>query len=156
MVTADTHGSPDAVLIVQPNNNLTWRRTKLVFLFFALCLASVGLYCYVLGAWLVVPFAGLELLVIGLGLYLQCLSSHQREIIQIDENTLCLTDCKGRQLASFPRAWLKVVQTQDPKGWYPSRLFIGSHGRYVEIGKNLVESERSSLADNLRCAIQGA
>ena len=35
-------------------------------------------------------------------------------------------------------------------------LFIGSHGKYVEIGKYLIESERETLANNLRCTIQGA
>jgi uncharacterized membrane protein len=156
MVTADSQGGPDAVLVIQPNRNLSWQKTKLVFAFLALCLASIGYYFFTLGAWLVCPFVGLELLVIGLGLYLQCLSAHQREIIQIGENTISINDCKGKQLACFPRAWLKVVLTQDPKGWYPSRLFLGSHGKYVEIGKYLVEGDRNILADNLRCAIQGA
>ncbi|MGD8588839.1 MAG: DUF2244 domain-containing protein [Chromatiales bacterium] len=156
MVTAHTQGAPDAVLVIQPNRNLSWKTTKRVFLFIASCLLIVACYFYSLGAWLVTPFVGLELLIIGLGLYLQCLNAHRQQIIQIDEETISLSDCKGRQIASFPRAWLKVVQTRDPRGWYPSRLFIGSHGRYVEIGKNLVENERNRLADNLRCAIQGA
>jgi uncharacterized membrane protein len=156
MVTADTQGGPDSVLVIQPNRNLSWKTTKLVFLFITSCLLAVAGFFLSLGAWLVTPFVGLELLVIGIGLYLQCLTAHRRQIIQIDEETISLTDCKGRQLASFPKAWLKIIQTRDPRGWYPSRLFIGSHGRYVEIGKNLIESERNSLADNLRCAIQGA
>ena len=156
MVTADTQGGPDALLVIQPNRNLSWKTTKLVFLFIACCLVAVACYFFTLGAWLVTPFVGLELLVVGLGLYLQCLSAHQHQTIQIREDSISIIDCKGRQLASFPRAWLKVVQTRDPKGWYPSRLFIGSHGKFVEIGKNLVESERTTLADNLRCAIQGA
>jgi uncharacterized membrane protein len=156
MVTAHTQGAPNAVLVIQPNRNLSWKTTKRVFLVITCCLLAVACYFFSLGAWLVTPFVGLELLVIGLGLYLQCLSAHQQQIIQIGEETISLSDCKGRQFASFPRAWLKVVQTRDPKGWYPSRLFIGSHGRFVEIGKNLVESERNKLADNLRCAIQGA
>jgi len=156
MVTADTQGGPDAVLVIQPNRNLSWKTTKQVFLFLACCLFAVAAYFFSLGAWLITPFVGLELLVIGVGLYLQCLSAHRQQIIQIGEENISITDCKGRQLASFPKAWLKVVHTRDPKGWYPSRLFIGSHGKYVEIGKNLVESERNTLADNLRCAIQGA
>ena len=156
MVTADTQGGPETILVIQQNRNLSWKMTKFVFLFIACCLLAVACYFFSLGAWLISPFVGLELLVIGLGLYLQCLTAHRQHIIQIGEDTISLTDCKGKELARFPRAWLKVVQTRDPKGWYPSRLFIGSHGRYVEIGKNLVESERNTLADNLRCAIQGA
>jgi uncharacterized membrane protein len=156
MLIADTQGGPETVLVIQPNRNLSWKTTQQVFLFFTLCLLGVGYYFARLGAWPVIPFVGIELLVIGIGLYLQCLSAHRRQVIQIEADTISLRDCRGRQLASFPRAWLKIVQTQDPKGWYPSRLFIGSHGRYVEIGKNLVENERKRLAENLRWVIQGA
>ena len=158
MVQADAQcNRKDAVLVVQPNRSLSWRNTKLVFLFLALCLAAVAACFYSLGAWLVIPFAGLELLVIGLGLYLQCCYAHQQQIIQIDENTISVSDGRqGKPKTSFPKAWLRIVRTHDPKGWYPSRRVIGCHGEFIEIGKFLVESERNRLAENLRCAIQGA
>lgn len=158
MIRADAKCSRhDAVWVIQPNRNLSWNKTKLVFLFLALCLTAIACYFLSLGAWLVVPFAGLELLVIGLGLYLQCCHAHQQQLIQIDADTITISN--GREVEQptcFPKAWLKIVQTCDPKGWYPSRLFIGAHGEFIEIGKYLIESERDTLADNLRCAIQGA
>jgi uncharacterized membrane protein len=147
----------DALVVIQPNRNLSWDKTKLVFLFLAFCLTAIACYFLSLGTWLVVPFACLEMLVIGCGLYLQCCHAHQQQVIKIDANSLSITDSRARtQPVSFPGAWLKIVQTCDPKGWYPSRLFIGSHGRFREIGKYLIESERNVLANNLRCAIQGA
>ncbi|MDJ0807666.1 MAG: DUF2244 domain-containing protein [Gammaproteobacteria bacterium] len=143
--------------MIEPNRQLSWKTTKRVFLALALCLGGVAWYFTSLGAWLVIPFTGLELLLIGLGLYLHCCHSHQQQVIQIDAESVSICDGRlGAQQASFPRAWAKIIQTRDPKGWYPSRLFIGSHGQFVEIGKFLIEGERDTLADNLRCAIQGA
>ncbi len=158
MVSADAEGeSHNTFLLIQPNRNLSWNKTKLVFLFLALCLCAVAWYFFSLGAWLVVPFVGLELLVIGFGLYLQCCHAHQQQVIQIDDNSISIGSGRnGAQQACFPKAWSKIVQTRDPNGWYPSRLFIGSHGKFIEIGKYLIESERDTLAENLRCAIQGA
>ena len=147
----------DAVWLIQPNRNLSWRNTKLVFLLLGLCVAAVAGYFVTLGAWLVVPFAGLEVLLIGLALYLQCCHAHRQQVIRIDADTVSI--CDGRQEkveASYPRAWSRVVHTRDPSGWYPSRLFIGAHGRFIEIGTYLIESERDLLADNLRCALQDA
>jgi uncharacterized membrane protein len=33
---------------------------------------------------------------------------------------------------------------------------IGSHGEFVEVGKVLVDDEREQLAQQLKCAIEGA
>lgn len=155
MVESSTPSSRHgAVLVVQPNRNLTWRKTKLVFLFLSACIVAVSSYFASLGAWLVLPFAGIEILVIGLGLYLQCCHAHQQQVIEIDDRTVSVSHGR-RHLVSFPTSWTKVVQSQDPKGWYPGRLCIGAHGRYIELGKYLIESERLALANNLRSALQG-
>lgn len=78
-------------------------------------------------------------------------------VIRIDADNVSVADAKeGASQACFPRAWSKIVHIRDPGEWYPSRLFIGSHGKYIEIGKYLIESERKMLANNLRCTIQGA
>jgi uncharacterized membrane protein len=107
--------------------------------------------------WLVLPFAGIELLVIGFGLYLHSCHAHHQQVIRVDGDSISISDGKkGVQQACFPRAWSKVVHTRDPAEWYPGRLFIGSHGEYIEIGKYLIESERETLANNLRCTIEGA
>ena len=147
----------DAVLVIQPNRNLSWGKTKLVLVFMALCLTSIGCYFLYHGAWLVVPFVGLELLVIGIGLYMQCCHAHQQQVIRIDAHNVSISDRRaGTEPVRFPRAWLSIVETHDPSGWYPSRLCIGSHGKFIEIGNYLTDSERHLLADNLRCATQGA
>ena len=50
--------------VVSPNCALSWRTTKYLIWFFAACFAVVGAYFASLGAWLVLPFAGLELAVL--------------------------------------------------------------------------------------------
>jgi hypothetical protein len=53
----------------------------------------------------------------------------------------------------LPRYWTQVRLRQDPRGWYPSKLFLGCHGRQVEVGSRLVESERVQLATDLRSSL---
>jgi uncharacterized membrane protein len=92
-----------------------------------------------------------------LSIYLRYCALQFSNAIRIDADNVSVVDARedGPQLC-FPWAWLKIVHTGDPEGWYPSRLFIGSHGKYIEIGKYLIESERETLANNLRCTIEGA
>jgi uncharacterized membrane protein len=134
-----------------PNRSLDWRTTKRVFLGFAACMGAFSAYWVAQGAWLVLPFFGLELLVLGLGLYLSALSSSRREVVEIDGAELRVLR-GGRRLEQaecLPRYWSRVVLSTDPGGWYPSRLWLVSHGRRVPLGAALVEQERLALAAEL-------
>ena len=139
-------------LTIRPNCALSWRWTKYLILIFAGCFALVGWYFTSLGAWLVLPFAGLELLVLAGGFYLSALAGHRREVIEIRENDLRVFHGgrRLREVARLTRHFSRVVLLRDPRGWHPSRLFLRCHGRSVELRTRLVEAEREELADLLR------
>ena len=149
--------STQTVYTIEPNRSLSWRQSKWLFLVLSGCLLLVSLYFASLGAWLVLPFTGLEILIVGLAIYCQSCCAHRKQYIRIDQNQVEISDSRRPvPQACFPRAWSQIVQIRDRKGWYPSRLLVGSHGKFVEVGKDLVEDERNSLAHQLRCAIGSA
>jgi uncharacterized membrane protein len=51
-----------------------------VLLFFAACFTAIAGYFAVVGAWLVLPFAGLELAVLMGGFYRSAVAGHTREV----------------------------------------------------------------------------
>ena len=136
---------------IRPNCALSWRWTKYLIAFFACCFAGVGGYFASLGAWLVLPFAGVEFMVLMAGLYISSLAGHTREVIEIRERELRLLrgGRRLREVACLKRHFTKVLLVRDPRGWHPSRLFLRRHGRSVEIRTRLVEAERVQLADAL-------
>jgi len=144
-------GSDGYRFIIRPNCALSWRITKLVLLFFSGCLVVVAAYFAALGAWLVLPFAGLELLVLAAGFYLNALAGHTREVIEIEGPVLRVL--RGRrcleEVAGLPVNWARVELRRDPRGWYPSRLLLCCHGKGIEVGATLVEAEREELATAL-------
>jgi uncharacterized membrane protein len=131
---------------------MSWRQTKFLIWSFLALLAAVALYFASLGAWLVLPFAGLELAVLAGGFYLSALAGHAREVIEIDGPVLrVLRGCSRlEEVIGLPANWTQVVLLRDPNGWYPSRLLLQCHGRAVEVGQELVETERDELASILR------
>jgi uncharacterized membrane protein len=139
-------------ITIRPNCALSWRATKYLVLFFACCFGAVAAYFASLGAWLVLPFAGLELVVLGAGFYLSALAGHTREVLEIRAADLRVY--RGRrqlvEVASFPRHWTQVHLLRDPRGWYPSRLMLRCHGRRLEIAAQIVEAEREDLAAELQ------
>jgi len=134
--------------VVRPNCALSWRTTKYLIWFFAACFAAVGAGFASLGAWLVLPFAGLELIVLVMGFYLSALAGHTREVIEIEGPLLRVLRGRRRleEVARFPANWTRVRLHRDPRGWYPSRLVLRCHGHWLEIAGKIVEEEREELA----------
>ncbi|MBK8183707.1 MAG: DUF2244 domain-containing protein [Candidatus Competibacteraceae bacterium] len=143
--------------VLRPNRSLSWRQNLLFFS--GLCgVTLLGVAPLVaMGFWPVLPFAGLELLVVGIGLYRVTCRCHECEVICVAADSIRIE--RGRrgpqQCWTLTRAWAQVVLKACPRQWYPSRLLIRAHGRTVEVGRFLVEEERKKLAQDLTRCLRG-
>lgn len=140
--------------VLRPNRSLSWRQNLVVFA--GLCMVTLFLTVplVAMGFWLVLPFAGLELLAVGIGLYCAICRCHECEVICVAADSIRIERGRRgpRQRWILARAWAQVVLKGCPRQWYPSRLLIRVHGRAVEVGRFLVEEERCQLAQDLtRC-----
>jgi uncharacterized membrane protein len=138
-------------VVLRPNQSMSWR--ALAYFYMSLVLLSFTLAggLALLGFWPVVPFAGLEMLILGIVLYLVARRGGRCEVISLKSDTVLIEKGRYRPEQSwiFLRIWAKVILEHCPKQWYPSRLLIRSHGRGVEIGQFLNEDERQRLAKEL-------
>ena len=127
-----------------------------IYVIVALCLTAMSVAFALQGFWPVLPFAGLELLALGVAFYLCLARSQWREVVSVNANVVRVE--KGRRQAEerweCPSAWARVQLEKSPIAWYPSRLLIAYQGRGVEIGRFLSEDERAALADALRRGIR--
>ena len=142
--------------IIRPNRSLSWREL-LVFFYISLSISLlIALFFLLMGAWLVLPFTGLEMLLLFLGLYYvakRC--SRDCEWITIREDGVETIAFTGRikTTNSFPRHWARL-EFQEHEKWYASRLLIGCHGKYAEIGAQLSEHEKRELYRDLSRALK--
>lgn len=152
VVTECDARTADCCVVIRPNCSLSWQRTVAVYCGICLVSLTIALGFSLLGFWLILPFAGLELIALAGGFYVCALRSSTREVISIQGETIAVQ--KGRstpqESTRFPRAWARVELTGPAQRGYPTRLLICSHGRSVEIGHCLNDSERSRLAEQLR------
>lgn len=134
---------------------MSWRGS--LYFFLGLCLVSgaIATGWAMAGYWMVLPFAGLELLAVGGGLYVVSCRCHQREVIFISATAVCIE--KGinfpKHQWTFSRPWVRIVLEPCDRGRRSSRLFIRSRGQAVEIGGFLNETERRCLASQLMRAV---
>jgi uncharacterized membrane protein len=122
------------------------------FLSLVLVSGSVATVLTLQGFWLVLPFAGLELVAVGTGLYVVSRRCYECEVISIAGDAVRVEKGRNypRERWTFARIWAHAVLEHCPSAWYPSRLLIRSHGRAVEVGRFLNEEERRQLASDLR------
>jgi len=138
-------------VVIRPNCSLSWRANKFLLLGFSVLVGLVAGFFAWHGFWMVLPFAGLELLALFIGLYLVAQRSQECQVISIDSQSVSIEIGRRRveQRWVLVRFWARVVLERCPKQWYPSRLLIRSHGKVVEIGRFLNEDERHRLAKEL-------
>ncbi len=141
--------------IVRRNQSLSWRGNKLFIYFMAaISFGIAGMFAFK-GAWLILPFAGLEILALTIGLYMCSLHGRDQEVVTIDDDLVKVE--KGRkkpnEVWQFERAWVSLELINSPIQGHPSKLVIRSKGKVTEIGKCLTNDERKSLSDSLAKAL---
>ena len=153
MVAADCQDSNGTCrFVIRPNSSLGWRGRWLFFGGISLVCLSIAIAFSIVGFWLILPFAGLELTALGFCLYLVARNSEHCEVITVHGDVVEVD--KGREAPEehwkFQRAWAQVQLHQNPHRWYPSRITLRSHGREVELGAWLNQQEKEYLVTELR------
>ena len=137
--------------IVRCNRSLSWQENKIFILYISVLSFGIAGAFALQGLWLVLPFAGIEIIALTTGLYLCCLRNRHQEVITIDEKVLTIE--KGTQqpqeIWKYDRAWANVELQKAKFQGHPSKLFIRAKGKQTEVGKLLTNKERKSLANSL-------
>lgn len=154
--TATRVGEPllfDAVLT--PYRSLPPQGFLLLMAAVALVGFCAGLGFFLIGAWPVVGFMGLELLLLYLAFRINYRRARAFETLALTRDALEVrrVDHRGRaQSWRFQPHWLRV-ELLPPEGPDP-QLALTSHGRRLVIGGFLAPEERVSLAAALRGALE--
>ena len=142
--------------LIRPNCSLSWRGVVRFYIGMVAVSFSIAIAFALKGAWLILPFAGLEMLVLGAALYLVARRGCRWQTVSIQGDQLEIVehDSTTARQQIFQRAWAQVRLEQARINGYPSRLTICSHGRAIEIGGYLADKEREHLALELRLALR--
>ena len=138
------------VYIARRNNSLSSSGRLLVFGFtFTVSLGIAAVFTLVFGAWPILPFAGIEMLVLFCALRYIDRHAADYESITIwgDRVTVEVREGSEVRRAELNRYWAQVVCTG-------SRLALRSHGREIELGRHVCEDERRQMARDLALGLR--
>jgi uncharacterized membrane protein len=136
---------------IAPNCSLSTRGALLFFSSLCFVTFAVATLMAARGFWPVLPFAGLEMGLLGWALRVSLRRRHHRETITVSEEHVRV-ESQGRAHyveVVFPRHWARVKLRRPQSPLHPSCLTIESHGRRCEVGSFLTEQERRGLAQRL-------
>ncbi len=137
--------------ILRPHRSASPRLLRNVILFVGSVLFVVGFGFVLAGAWPVLPFLGLELLLLWGAFRLCQRHGNAYEAINLTSSALTVRKVShwGQQVdVSFQPFWLQVNIDDPPTRRSP--LELRSHGRSLIIASFLLPEERLHLAQTLR------
>ena len=149
------YNHPLSRFVVTPNCSMTWRDNKIFVASLATISFGIAGAFAMQGLWMILPFAGIEIIFLTVILYLCCLRATQCEVISIDADNIQIEvgRQKAREIHSFQRAWTSVELYSSQTSNEQSRLIIRSKGKELEIGACLSELDRKSLASSIKQAL---
>lgn len=142
-------------IIVRQNNALSPLANVKILVIMATLALIVALSFWKIGAWLVLPFAGLELLSFAIAFHFLTLHANDFESITVLDETVVVEKytLKKSTKAVFQLYWAQVNLRKKANGM--NALFVGSHGKEVEFGRGFINDEqRSALVKEIRLIIK--
>lgn len=125
-------------------------------LYASICVVSLGIgtFFWLQGAKLVLPFAWLEVVLVGVAFLAYSRHATDGERISLQDGRLVVElENAGRlERAEFRREWVRV----EPKTSDHSLIEVSGQGRCVAVGRYVRPDLRPVLAREIRMALRGA
>jgi len=155
-VVSSTRTSSRVMIIASPNQSASWDANVLLLLILAIPVLGIAVAFALLGAWLILPFAGLELLALGAALYKVNCRQQYRHVITVSDDAVCIdkgyrTPQEHWQLAR-DHSGLTVTAQRHP--WDGPLLCVHDQHASVTLGEFLNREDSLQLLELLRQEIR--
>ncbi len=148
-------------VVIRPNQSASWRQSMLFLAAIALPLLTIAVVMATQGLWLILPFAGLELAVLFVALYVVSHAARRCEVVSVTPSQVTVEKGRNRsrcqrkggpeQRFEFVRAWVRVeLSRNQARRLHPRQVWIGASGHRVELGNFLNDDEKAALASELK------
>lgn len=142
----------DDMIVAEPNRSASWQTNKIVLILMCSLSGAIAMGFAAIGAWPILPFAGLEMAALGGALYYVCWKLRYRHVITLSGSTVRIQ--KGHY---FPkREWeiaadeaaLSVIPEKHP--WDGPTISLFSKGEEISLGEFLNRDDSLKLLKMLR------
>ncbi len=138
--------------LLKRNCSTTPRQLVGFYLSLTLVSLAIGLFFWVQGAPLVMPFAWLEVMAVGAALWAYARHATDSEHIRLQAGRLTVEHACGNHVerVEFAPAWVRV----EPEHGDRSLIELSGQGQRIAVGRFVRPELRRQLADELRWALR--
>lgn len=141
-------------VVLHPHRSLGPCGFLILMGFISLVSFVTGLAFFFVGAWPVLGFFGLDVLMVYIAFKLNYRAARAYETVDVTPDALVVqrVSAQGlRQKAEFNPYWVRVLLDEDRQGRVAVQLT--SHGRSLRIADHLSDDERRHFAEALRASL---
>jgi uncharacterized membrane protein len=144
-------------VVLAPNRSLPPLGFALLMGAISLVSFGAGMTFYLIGAWPVIGFLGLDVLLVYIAFKVSFYRMRAFETLRLTEQSLVyerVNPAGVRKRWTFQPYWLRIEFDDPPH--HASQLRLRSHGHAITVGAFLAPPERQDLATALRDALHKA
>ncbi len=152
---AEAYDQPIYAVRLRPHRSLTRAQAKLLVIAVSLAICAISLPFFVMGAWPVVGFLGLDALGMWLAFQISFRAARAYEDLRLTPVELSLAKVSPQGAARefrFNPAWVRLDRSEHEE-YGVERLALVSHGRSVEFGSFLGPGQKAEVAGDLTLAL---
>ncbi|MBU2953828.1 DUF2244 domain-containing protein [Marinobacter sp. F3R08] len=138
-------------LVLTPNRSLSWHGNVRIWMGLFVLSALIATGFTLMGAWVIIPFAGLELIALACGIYLTSQACQRQEVLSIDGDDIHLEKGRKRkqQEWSLPTRYTRLQIHSPSHPFTPARLSLSHRDTEVSIGTFLNIEDTGKLIEIL-------
>lgn len=142
-------------LIVTANRSMSWRANLYLAAGLGTVCMGVAIAMATYGLWMVIPFAGLEVIFIVVCLYLTLKRLSRQEVITVDNEAIKLEWGYSQPdvTVKLPRRWSRLKYECKESEFETGNLSLAAHGRKYQLGRCLNREEKKALYGELQTAM---
>jgi uncharacterized membrane protein len=136
-------------LTLKRNCSISPAGLAFVFAALAVALIAIGVGFAIAGAWLILPFAGLEVLLLGGAFILQARHATDFERIELDRDRLRIEVAEAERVARY-----EMDARRARIALHNERVTLGDGQRELEVGRHLDAESRRAFAAELKSRLR--
>ncbi len=138
MITVSADNTPTAFgprttraryIIAQPNQSASWQDNKCLILSVGIVTGLIATVFSFIGAWLILPFAGIEITALGGALYIVCRKLNRRHVLRFCGDQLIVEKGTGQpqQIWQLDKHSTAIFIERQRHPWDPIKISLCCH-----------------------------